>query len=591
VRRALALILLAGLVLPASAHGHAELLSSTPERGERLERAPRAVAFRFNEPVEASFGAVRVFDGEGRRVDEDALRRPGGRADAVAVGLPAHLGPGTYTATYRVVSADGHPVSGGVVFVVGDGRPAAVTVSDLLEEGDAGPVTRAGFAVVRGLAYAAVALVLGELLFLVAVWAPILRRLAGASPAWREAAAAFARRSRALLGAGVATGAVTSVLGLAFQGAVAGGTSLWAALDPQVLDAVLDTRFGALWGLRAVLWLVVGAAVLWPRPALRPAAVRPARLGADGLAVAPGPGRAALAAVVALTVALALTAALAGHARVASPAWLIVSADALHVLAMAAWTGPLVLLLAAVPAATRRLDGPARTRLLAATLVRVSPIALAAVLVLLGTGVAQSIAHLEALGGLWGTGFGRAILVKAALFLTLCAIGAHHRRRGIPRLRALAEAGEPPAGAGRTLRRALRAEVALFAGVLAATSILVASSPAAAGPDVLSERVAVGPAEVEVTMEPLRTGPNELHFYLFDARDGTPLRRVRDLRVELRLPAKGIGPLAVQVSRAGPGHYVASRADVGVPGDWELLLRLRLSKFDVHSTTLPVGIR
>jgi len=261
------------------------------------------------------------------------------------------------------------------------------------------------------------------------------------------------------------------------------------------------------------------------------------------------------------------------------------------VLAMCAWVGMLVLLLAALPAATRRLDGPARTRVLAGALVRVSPLALASVLVLLATGIGQSIAHLVALDDLWDSAFGRAILVKAGLLLLLCSLGAYHRRRGIPRLRALAEAGEPPAGAGLTTRRALRAEVVLFAGVLAATSVLVATSPATAGPGVLSERLALGPAQVEVTMEPLQLGANEIHFYLFNREDGTQLERIRALEVELTQPEQQIGPLPVKVSRAGPGHYVAPRTDIGVTGEWQMLVRLRLTKFDVFSTRLPVEIR
>jgi copper transport protein len=591
VRRAALAAVLALLALPAPALGHAELLESSPARGAQLERAPRMVTFRFTEAVEASFGAVRVFDGDGRRVDDGRLVRPGGRSDTVGAAPRPGLGPGTYTATYRVVSADGHPISGGAVFSVGDGGQTAVTVSELLEQGEAGPVTEVGFAVVRGLAYAAMAVVLGGLLFLLAVWAPALRSVAGGSGEWRVASAAFVRRARAVIAAGLAVGVATSVLGLAFQGAVAGGTSLWAALDPGVFDAVLDTRFGSVWALRGLLFCVVGAIVVWPRPVAWLPALRPARLGADGSAVGPSPTPAGVAVLAALAVAIALTPGLSGHAGTAGTASLMLAADALHVLAMCAWIGTLVLLLGALPAATRRLDAPDRTRLLAAALVRVSPIALGAVLVLLATGIGQAIAHLEALDELWRTGFGRAILVKAGLFVALCAVASTHRRRGIPRLRALAEAGRPPAAAGVAVRRALRAEIALFAGVLAATSVLVASPPASAGPDVLSERVALGPAEAEVTMEPLQTGPNELHLYLFDRSDGSRLRSAKELRASLRHRSRGIGPLPVELSPAGPGHYVATRADIGLAGEWELELELRLSEFDLFTTRLPVEIR
>ena len=59
---------------------------------------------------------------------------PGGDDRAVAVRLRAGLRDGGYTATYRVVSADSHPVSGGFVFGVGEGGAApAATVGELLD--------------------------------------------------------------------------------------------------------------------------------------------------------------------------------------------------------------------------------------------------------------------------------------------------------------------------------------------------------------------------------------------------------------------------------------------------------------------------
>lgn len=589
--RAVVLALLALLALPAAAFGHAELVSSSPARGEQLAETPRQVTFRFSESVEASFGGVRVFDGEGNQVDDGKVFRPGGRGDSVGVGLPADLGPGTYTATYRVISADSHPVAGGSVFVVGDGGAAGgATVSELLDEGEAGPVTDAGFGIFRGLAYAAMALVLGGLSFVLAAWAPALRRLADASEAWREASSAFAARVQALLAAGVVVGVVTSLLGIVFQGATAGGTTVWAALDPSVIEEVLDTRFGMVWGVRALLWLVLGLVVLWPRPAVRVPALQPARLGADGAAVRSVPAPPVLAVVAALAVAIAITPGLAGHAGSTDPVWLILGADTLHVLAMCAWVGTLTFLLVALPAATRRLDPPSRTRLLAAALARVSPIALASVAVLLATGIGQSIAHLETVADLWETGFGRAILVKVGLLAALVAVGAWHRRRSIPRLRALAGAGDPPAGAGLTLRRAIRAEIVLFAGVLAATSVLVATSPATAGPSVFSDRVTAGPAEVEVTMEPLRLGPNEIHLYFFDHSDGSQLSRLRKVDLALRHPERDIGPLPVRMSRAGPGHFVSSGADIGVPGEWEMTVRARLSEFELATARMTVEI-
>ncbi len=172
----LVVLCVALLALPASAAAHAVVEQTQPMRGAALERAPERVAVTFDEPIESSFGALRVFAADGERVDVGDVERPA--SDAIAVRLEDDLPDGAYTVTYRVVSADAHPVAGGYVFTVGraGGRPAAA-VSDLLDEG-AGPVTEVAFGAVRALSYAAIALLAGGLVFLLAVWLPGLRRVA-----------------------------------------------------------------------------------------------------------------------------------------------------------------------------------------------------------------------------------------------------------------------------------------------------------------------------------------------------------------------------------------------------------------------------
>ena len=107
--------------------------SSRPRRPAAItvDRQPRRSRFEFNEPVEGSFGAVRVFDGRGERVDDGDLLRPAG-SESVGVRLEGRTCPnGTYTATYRVISADGHPVAGGFVFSIGAPGVPGKTVAEL----------------------------------------------------------------------------------------------------------------------------------------------------------------------------------------------------------------------------------------------------------------------------------------------------------------------------------------------------------------------------------------------------------------------------------------------------------------------------
>ena len=161
------------------------VLAPAPRRRTRSSSRPRQRAarrcassrarssLRFSEPVEGNFGAVRVFDSASKRVDDGQTVHPGGRASKLETGLQAGLADGTYVATYRVISADSHPISGGLVFSVGTpGAAAAPTVAELIGDTRAGPVTEGAFGVARGLTYLATALLLGGLVFLLCVWLP-----------------------------------------------------------------------------------------------------------------------------------------------------------------------------------------------------------------------------------------------------------------------------------------------------------------------------------------------------------------------------------------------------------------------------------
>jgi copper transport protein len=195
--RATVAALAAMTVAAPAAPAHAQLEGTSPTGGAVLKAQPAAVTFRFGESVEGNFGAVRVYDANGTRVDDNHVVHPGGKGSQVAVGLKPGLPHGTYTATYRVISADSHPVSGGVVFSIGQASTTGETVADLLKGSGTGPATEVAFGIARGLDYLAIALVAGGLAFLLAVWRPALEAAAGAGAGWPEASAAFAARAAA----------------------------------------------------------------------------------------------------------------------------------------------------------------------------------------------------------------------------------------------------------------------------------------------------------------------------------------------------------------------------------------------------------
>jgi methionine-rich copper-binding protein CopC len=96
---------------PAAAHN--ELLSSTPKQGAQLTSLPAAIELKFGEAADARFVKIAATGPDGSSV---AAGKPTVTGTVVSQPLTPGTASGTYTVAYRVVSKDGHPVSGKVTF-------------------------------------------------------------------------------------------------------------------------------------------------------------------------------------------------------------------------------------------------------------------------------------------------------------------------------------------------------------------------------------------------------------------------------------------------------------------------------------------
>ena len=190
----------APLARAPTALAHAQLLGTSPVSGSTAQREPTEVIFEFNQNVGGTLGAVRVYDAQGNEVDNLDVSHPEGQEHWLGVGLKPHLPDGTYTATYRVISADTHIVYGGLVFNIGHpGATPKFTVAGLIARNKSGDVTEVAFGVVRGLDYLTIALMLGGLAFVAVAWLPGFAAVADAEPEWQVAMRMFAGRMRRLL--------------------------------------------------------------------------------------------------------------------------------------------------------------------------------------------------------------------------------------------------------------------------------------------------------------------------------------------------------------------------------------------------------
>ncbi|MBA4335722.1 MAG: copper resistance protein CopC, partial [Methylobacterium sp.] len=107
-------LLFAAYAASGSALGHAALNGAAPADGSVLPVAPTEMMLTFSEPVSPLALRLIAPDGTATPLDQVQLRDR-----TLVIAAPAGLSPGTHVISWRVVSADGHPVGGSVLFSIG----------------------------------------------------------------------------------------------------------------------------------------------------------------------------------------------------------------------------------------------------------------------------------------------------------------------------------------------------------------------------------------------------------------------------------------------------------------------------------------
>lgn len=316
---------------------------------------------------------------------------------------------------------------------------------------------------VRAAHLGALTLLLGAFAFLLLVARPAFARAGvGGGPALTR----FDRLARRLAGWSLCVAFGASLLGLWAQLATVTGRPLGQAFTPEALARLLaETRFGHVWLTRLGLMALLGWALLLASRARGERAWWELRLAGAGL----GAG-------------LLVAGAFAGHAGAASDqallAWQL-TADAAHLLAAGVWLGGLPLL-ALLLAGARRAGDPASEAVAAEATRRFSALGLAAVSLLVFTGLASAWALVGSLPALVGTPYGRLLLLKLSLLAPLMGLAAANLLREKPGLSA--SVAEPRRARthdvlGR-LRRNVVAEAALGGAILLVVGSLGVTPPA-----------------------------------------------------------------------------------------------------------------
>lgn len=540
-----ALVAVALVLVPAApASAHAELLASDPAAGSLLTSAPTSVTLQFSEGVSLQPDGVRVLDTSAHRVDLGTAS-----ADGAKVAVPlGDLADGTYVVAWRVVSADSHPVRGAFTFSVGrqTGVPSGL-VDRAFGSGDDAVYDWVA-AVLRLVAYAGALGAAGYVLVVSAL-------RADDDPPPVTTAVLFA----------IAASLVALLAGIPVQAALATGRGVGSITEPGVLSLVLRDGVAA-----SLLVTVVGLLAMAITAGL--SFGRPARA-------------VALAGAVVAPVGFAIT----GHTRTMDPAAIGYLADAAHLWAGAVWLGGLVAVVAVVR--RRRRDGDPFAA--AEAVARFSGWAAAVTAAVVVAGLAMAWLEVGGWHALTTTSYGRLLLAKVALVAVVVAVAATNRYRLLPQV-AAAAVEDPPADDGeawRSLLARVRVEVVLLVAVLGVTSVLTYVVPAkvAAVRGPVTATATLGDGSVDVTVDPARSGRNDIHFYVLDAGGGLD-DSYTDPSVRLELPAEDVGPITVEPVSAGPGHYQVVGTDLPLAGDWTITLTVKADRFTEREASVTVRV-
>jgi copper transport protein len=350
------------LLIPQGVSAHAVLEKAIPGPDSRLQNSPKEIVLMFNERLENKLYSIKVFNNRGEEISKKDTEQTVDQKQLKQV-LPK-LANGTYTISYRAISADGHPIKGSYLITIGGGSGENVSRQQESIEDQVSPMTTA----VRIIYYILLLLVTGWVLW--------------GTAASEEIRSSFKRFAHFLL--------VVFILVHVGMGYIqaAGLIDHWEW--NKVLSLLTGTTVGLAWGISMILSLL-GFALLLRNPWLDK--------GWVFLMLVPE--------------------CVNGHAFAFKPLYLTVSLDFIHLLAAAMWAGGLLFIL---------IYWQKQRKHVRHFLEIFSKAAFISMLVLIVTGSAITVIYLPELDYLFFSNWGTFLLIKIILVLFVIVIGGLLRR-------------------------------------------------------------------------------------------------------------------------------------------------------------------
>ncbi|MFZ4112318.1 MAG: copper resistance protein CopC [Ilumatobacteraceae bacterium] len=506
---AVASTVLALTFIPGIASAHAILESSSPAPSALLASSPKEIRLDFDEQVEATLGDIRIYDSEQREVSIKKTVRSSSDVSVVTAGVPT-LKNGVYVVVWRVVSADGHPVTGAFPFEIGTkstGTSAALLEEVLNRTETTSPLGNP-MSTLRLLGFLGLILLIGCVSLL-----------------WRSPLLGNARVRKTLRYSSVFI-AVSSLGLLLMQGPYTAGKSWGSLFDSVLIGDVLQTRLGLALFIRSI------CALAWGVIALTASVTRRWRIS-----------------VIATSVVTIATYANSGHQSAGTLPGIFVPLDMIHLAAISTWVGALLVLVVVSRDSDVEIEAT-----------RFSRMATWSMPLVVLTGVVQGLHLLGGISTITETNFGKLLLVKTVLVGGVVVFGSKAR-------------GKLQLGGFSSIAKIIRWESTLVVLVLAVTSLMVAQSPNSTTPTSISfsaTKVQNG-IVAELSVVPAVVGAAEVHVVL--SPPGGSLSPAKSVTVQFDLPSRNIPPVPVTMTEIGPNHWIGI-VQFPFSGAWNMKARV-----------------
>lgn len=557
MKKILAVFLLLFVSIIPFAYAHPLIENSSPQASSNVAAGITQVTIVFSESVDLDFSNIKVFDGNGKQIDNKDTNYLEGNDKALIVTTPP-LQDGVYTVTAKVLSAiDGHLVDYAFVFGVGNvtlPEPPKPSIDQSIYFPEAG----ARFPGLIGQV-----IILGTAISSLLIWRGVQKK------PWIKENADFQKFFHSKLStiSGIALFLVfaSNILMLAVQ---------TIRLQVSASD-VLETGFGMIWIIRMGITVVLLA--VWFLLENKNSA---------------SPKKQAL--VLGLSLILIGTTTIIGHGA-ASEQLSAVVIDYIHNLIASVWIGGIIFFGFILLPSFTKLDNTKKELASLLMIPRFSSVIIVSLGIVIITGPTLLWLLEDDVALLASSYYGMLIIAKIAIGSAMIALGGYNQFK-------IQKTGEKTITSGlaihKKLKKSLRTEAALGIALLGVVALLTNSSlPTSQAdesvskiPDGFNTYVFSENVKFPVSIEPLKSGANTILVSTFDSQ-GNPVTDITELKAKVSNPQKNIAPIEIPLTKIDGENKYEGKMTFGFSGNWNIDINAQRKDNPNESTSFSVLVK